>query len=59
MQITKPKPPRVYVSATDAITRKSDYITLYETTPAEVIDQLRKLAKDAGKPSRSTRSKRS
>jgi hypothetical protein len=35
---TKPKIKRVYVTATDAATRKSKATTIYDATPQQVID---------------------
>ena len=42
MQLNKPKVPTVYVTFTDAETRKSVGATMYDTTPDKALDEFRR-----------------
>lgn len=54
MQIVKPKVQRVQVTARDIDAGKSRTITVYDATPAQVIEQIQKALAHVSSPKRKT-----
>jgi hypothetical protein len=53
MQLNRPKHPRVYVTAADADAKtKSITVTVYDTTPAELMEEFQKFLRKREKAGR-------